>query len=213
MADANAFVLGVDLDGVCADFYTAMRPVVADWLGVADESLIDDFSYGLAEWGVRDIKHYKSIHRHAVTQRRLFLEMRQVPGAGPALRRLSDDGVHVRVITHRLFIPHFHQEAVRQTVEWLDREGIPYWDLCFVKDKVEVGADLYVEDSPDNVEALALMDKPVIVFSNATNRYLDASLRADTWDEVERLVRDQVKLSGKMVVPPRSDEGPANEPA
>jgi 5'(3')-deoxyribonucleotidase len=213
VADADFFVLGVDLDGVCADFYGAMRPVVAYWLGVDKDSLTDDFTYGLLEWGVRDIKHYKSIHRYAVTQRRLFLDMEQVDGAGPALRRLSDDGVHVRVITHRLFIPHFHQEAVRQTVEWLDREGIPYWDLCFVKDKVEVGADLYVEDSPENIQALALMDKPVIVFSNPTNRNLEAPMRAESWDDVERIVREQVSLSGKMVAPPRSDEGPANEPS
>ena len=27
------FVLGVDLDGVCADYYPFMRQVVAEWLG------------------------------------------------------------------------------------------------------------------------------------------------------------------------------------
>jgi len=213
MADPDYFVLGVDLDGVCADFYRAMRPIVAEWLGVSPESLSDDFKYGLEAWGVRDIKHYKSIHRYAVTQRRLFMEMEQIPGAGPALRRLSDDGIHIRVITHRLFIPHFHQEAVQQTVRWLDREGIPYWDLCFVKEKVEVGADLYVEDSPENIEALVKMDKPAIVFSNPSNRHLAASLRADTWEDVERLVREQVGQSGKRVPLPTSAEGPANEPA
>lgn len=212
MADTEAFVLGVDLDGVCADFYSKMREVVADWLGVPDRSLSDDFEYGLKAWGVRDIEHYKRIHRYGVTQHRLFLEVPEMPGAGPALRRLADDGVHVRIITHRLFIPHFHQEAVRQTVEWLDRRGIPYWDLCFVRDKIEVGADLYVEDSPDNIEALALMDKPVIVFSNSTNRHLQATLRAGTWEDVERIVREQVNLSGKMIAPPSPTKGPANEP-
>ena len=33
------FVLGVDLDGVCADFYGGLKPVAAEWLGV-DLSLI-----------------------------------------------------------------------------------------------------------------------------------------------------------------------------
>lgn len=201
MTNVTRFVFGVDLDGVCADFYAAMRPIVAEWIGeeIGDTST---FQYGLHEWGVRDGEHYKRIHRYAVTQRRLFLEMEPLPGAGPTLRRLSDDGIHIRVITHRLFIGHFHQQAVRQTVEWLDKHGIPYWDLCFVEDKIDVGADLYVEDSPSNIEALAMLDKPVIVFTNPTNRDLEADLRADTWDQVETIVRQCLAHSGKTVEAP-----------
>lgn len=210
--DLTGFVLGVDLDGVCADFYGAMRPIVAEWLGVDVESLSGtEYQYGLQAWGIRDGEHYKRIHRFAVTQRRLFLDATPIPGAGPALRRLSDDGIHIRVITHRLFIRHFHQQAVTQTVEWLDMHGIPFWDLCFVEDKVEVGADLYIEDSPSNVEALAMLDKPVIVFTNPTNRHLEAQLRADTWEEVEAIVRSFVTTSGKTVEPAHGDAGTASE--
>lgn len=32
--DENRFVLGVDLDGECADFIGALRPIAAEWLGV-----------------------------------------------------------------------------------------------------------------------------------------------------------------------------------
>ena len=208
LADIKSFVFGVDLDGVCADFYGMMRPIVADWLGVDVEMLSPtDFEYGLKAWGVRDGVHYQRIHRYAITQRRLFLDVEPIPGAGPALRRLAEDGVHVRVITHRLFIPHFHQQAVTQTVEWLDKHGIPYWDLCFVADKVEVGADLYVEDTPKNIESLAMLDKPVIVFTNPTNRDLEVGdMRADTWQDVEDIVRRFVALSGKSIDPATGDE-------
>ena len=202
VADLTRFVFGVDLDGVCADFYGMMRPIVADWLGVDVADLSStDFRYGLQAWGVRDREHYKRIHRYAVTQRRLFLDVEPMGGAGAALRRLSDDGVHIRIITHRLFIRHFHQQAVTQTVEWLDGHGIPYWDLCFVADKVEVGADLYVEDTPDNITSLTMLEKPVIVFTNPTNRDLSADLRADTWEEVEDIVRQRVAISGKSIEP------------
>jgi 5'(3')-deoxyribonucleotidase len=100
---------------------------------------------------------------------------------------LSDAGVRIRVITHRLFIKYFHQMAVRQTVEWLDSHDIPYWDLCFMRDKGAVGADLYVEDAPGNVETLRREGHRVIVFTNSTNRLLDGP-RADTWDEVYGMV-------------------------
>ena len=184
----DPFVLGVDLDGTCADFYGGLRPIAAEWLGVPLEALPREVSWDFPEWGIdRAPGGYEALHRFAVTQRDLFRTLAPLPGAPMALRRLSDAGVRIRVITHRLFIKYFHQAAVRQTVEWLDSHDIPYWDLCFMRDKGAVGADLYVEDAPGNVETLRREGHRVIVFTNSTNRLLDGP-RADTWDEVYGMV-------------------------
>lgn len=43
------FVLGVDLDGTCADFYEGLRPIAAEWLGVDPESLTREVSWNLPE--------------------------------------------------------------------------------------------------------------------------------------------------------------------
>ena len=51
-----------------------------------------------------------------------------IPGARKWLQKLSDEGFRIRIITHRLFIEHFHAPAIQQTIEWLDSNGIPYWD-------------------------------------------------------------------------------------
>jgi beta-phosphoglucomutase-like phosphatase (HAD superfamily) len=91
----------------------------------------------------------------------------------------------------RLFIKYFHQRAVRQTIEWLDRHGIPYWDLCLLRDKAAVGADLYIDDTPSNVEALRAKGLETIVFSNSTNRDVGPP-RADTWEEVDELVLEKL---------------------
>jgi 5'(3')-deoxyribonucleotidase len=181
------FVLGVDLDGVVANFYAGMRPIAAEWLGVSVESLTPDPSYGLDEWNLTSAGTYDDLHRFAVTQRNLFRELAPIVGAAAALRRLSQRQIRVRIITHRLFIKYFHEEAVQQTVAWLEHHGVPYWDLCFMKDKAAVGADLYIEDSPTNVQALRAEGHPTIVFTNSTNLGLDEP-RAGTWDDVERLV-------------------------
>src|SRR6516164_5538967 len=139
-------IVGVDLDGVCADFYGRMREIAAEWFECRVEDLSENVSYGLGEWGVKPDK-YDSLHRFAVLQRSLFETSPMIPGARKYLRRLSDEGARIRIITHRLFVHYFHRTAVSQTIDWLDHHGIPYWDLCFMKDKEQVGADVYVEDS------------------------------------------------------------------
>jgi 5'(3')-deoxyribonucleotidase len=184
------FVLGVDLDGVCADFYSRMREVVAELKGVKPEKLTKNVSYGLKEWKLED--RYEDIHRFAVTQRKLFKTVKPIKGAVPALRRLSADEVHIRIITHRLFIPHFHRAAVSQTTWWLDHHGFPYRDICFLEEKAVVDADLYIEDTPKNICQLLERERAVIVFSNSTNLDMEANLRANNWLEVEEIVRSQL---------------------
>ena len=184
----RAFVFGVDLDGVVADFYGGLRPIAAEWLGVDVATLPERVSWGLVEWGVNEAPGgYDRLHRFAVTQRHLFLDMPPMAGAPQSLRRLSIEGVRIRIITHRLFIKYFHQVAVSQTIQWLDRHDIPYWDLCFMQQKTAVGADIYVEDSPANVERLRAEGAKTIVFSNSTNEHL-AGPRAHNWNEVTQMV-------------------------
>ena len=184
----RSFVFGVDLDGVVADFYAGLRPVAAEWLGVELATLPERVTWGLKEWGLeRAPGGYEALHKFAVMQRELFLKLPQMAGAPQTLRRLSKEGVRIRIITHRLFIKYFHQMAVSQTIEWLDHHDIPYWDLCFMQQKTAVGADLYIEDSPANVERLRAEGQKTIVFTNSTNEHLPAP-RANSWEEVLELV-------------------------
>jgi 5'(3')-deoxyribonucleotidase len=183
------FVLGVDLDGVVANFYAGLLPIAAEWLGVPVASLPLDVSYGLTEWGLDAVGGYEDLHRFAVVQRSLFRKLEPMPGAPAALRRISQSDVRIRIITHRLYVKYFHEEAVTQTTAWLEHHGIPYWDLCFMKDKAAVGADLYIEDSPDNGQSLRTDGHETIVFRNSTNRHI-APPQASDWGDVERLVAE-----------------------
>lgn len=183
----NKVILGIDLDGVCADFYGRMREIAAEWFERSLEDLTPDVSYGLPEWGL-DIEAYKRLHRWAVTERKFFESLPMIPGARRVLNRLSEEGYRIRIITYRLFIQHFHETAVRQTIWWLDHHGIPYWDLCFMKDKDQVGADIYVEDTPANLLQLRAGGHYAICFGNSTNKDVDEP-RAETWDEVYELIK------------------------
>jgi len=185
-------ILAVDLDGVCADFYARMREIAAEWLERPIGELTTNVTYGLPEWGIDEERKYTSLHRYAVTQKALFETVPMIPGARRYLRQLSDEGVRIRIVTHRLFINFFHNLAVSQTIDWLDRHGIPYWDLCFMKDKAQVGADIYVEDAPGNIKTLRQKKIPTICFANSTNVGV-AEPRAESWKQVYEIVHEMCR--------------------
>ena len=114
--EKNDFILGVDLDGVVGDFYGAMRKIAAEWLNKPKESLTDEVSFGLGEWGLDEYGGYERLHRFAVTQRNLFRDMPPIKDAPSTLRKLSNRGIRIRIITHRLFLKHSHKTSINQTV-------------------------------------------------------------------------------------------------
>src|SRR3546814_9225404 len=103
--------------------------------------------------------------------------MPAIEGCAAALWRLSDAGVWIRLITHRLYVNWGHQEVVADTVAWLDEHGIPYRDLCFLGQKPEVQADIYVDDAPHNVEALRAAGNDVIARSEEHTSELQSLMR------------------------------------
>jgi 5'-nucleotidase len=179
-------VFGVDLDGVCGDYTGAFRRVVADVRGVAEESLPLQRSWDFHEWDLSPAE-YETLHRHAVLDRRILRDMAVIEGAADALWRLSDAGVWIRIITHRLYVNWSHATAVSDTVTWLDLARIPYRDICFLGAKPEVEADLYIDDGPHNVLALRATGNPVIVYDQPYNQDV-AGPRAHDWLEAEALV-------------------------
>ncbi len=184
------FVLGVDLDGVVADFYGRLREIAAEWFDVPiDELPINPNN--ISEWGINNQAEYERIHYFAVTERELFASMQPIPGAPPTLRRLSNNEVRIRIVTHRLVTRRIHRSSIIQTVKWLDRYGIPYWDLCFLGEKSAVDANCFVDDTPEQINRLAESGKHVIVYTNFTNSKVEESdliRRADDWEEAEDLV-------------------------
>jgi 5'(3')-deoxyribonucleotidase len=115
--------------------------------------------------------------------------MKPMKDAPAVLRKLSFHGIRIRIITHRLYLKYVHKESVVQTVNWLDSWDIPYWDICFMKDKGAVGAHIYIDDAPINITQLRAHGCRTIVFTNSTNRILSGP-RADSWQDVERLVME-----------------------
>jgi 5'(3')-deoxyribonucleotidase len=187
--DDSSFIFGVDLDGVVGDFYGEIRKIAAEWLNKPIDSLTTEVSYGFKEWGIDEFGGYDRLHRFAVMQRNIFGNMEPIKHAPAVLRKLSSKGIRIRIITHRLFLKYSHVTTIKQTIEWLDNYDIPYWDICFMKDKGAVGAHVYIDDTPENIISLRKQDCKTIVFSNSTNRGLPGP-RAENWLDVEKIVME-----------------------
>ena len=184
------FVFGVDLDGVVADYTTGFAEYIGALRGVDPATLPTQRSYDFREWDFGP-GEYEKHHGAAVTAGRFLARLPVIEGAAEALWRLSDAGVWIRVITHRLYVNWGHAEAVADTVTWLDEQRIPYRDICFLGNKPEVEANCYVDDAPVNIAALRAGGNDVIVFDQPYNS-LESDPRAFDWSDVEQLVMERL---------------------
>lgn len=186
MAREHERVLGVDVDNVLADYTGGLRRIVAEERGVIPETLPEITQWSAyEEWGYDD-ESFNELHRRAVVEHRMFRHLDVMPGAAEALRRLSESGVRIRIVTHRLYLSGMHAIAAQDTVQWLDDNDIPYWDLCMVARKADVGCDLMIDDAPHNISALRDIGRQVLVYDWPYNRHLDGP-RATSWEHIEQL--------------------------
>ncbi len=201
----SEFILGVDLDNVCADYTAGFRKFVSAELDIDPTELGPITSWGHKEWGIDD-EQFKELHSKAVSNG-LHRDLPLVEGAADALWRLSDAGIWIRVITHRLYTNWSHEKAVSDTVAWLDKHRIPYRDLCFLGAKPQVEADIYIDDAPHNVAGLREAGNLVITFDQPYNRDLEG-LRAKNWTEAEEIIlAEAAKKQGVQAQLPGIDPG------
>lgn len=203
----DQFIFAVDLDGVVGDHTRRFREIYADLNDIDPETLPLERDWQFSEWGFGP-DDYTRWHRIAVLEHDLFRTMPLMDGAADTLWRLSDAGIWIRIVTHRLYINWGHEKAVGDTAAWLDKHRIPYRDLCFLGAKPQVQADAYVDDAVHNITALRADGNTVITFDQAYNRDLDG-LRAHDWDEVFEIVTDLAadKLGAVPVQLPGFDAG------
>ncbi|MGH4015840.1 MAG: 5' nucleotidase, NT5C type [Pseudonocardiaceae bacterium] len=186
-----ALRIGVDLDGVVADF-------VSGWV----QRYNAEFGTRLracdaVEWhaAVR-LTHFTSTGefwrwaRHAGRGgRSLFRDLPRYPGAVEGLRGLQRLA-HVVIITTK------PQWAVADTLAWLGDLDLPLREVHVTGDKTAVECQVYVEDSPEQLAALRRHRPDAVVcrWIRPWNSPLAGCLDVDSWPDLHVVARELARL-------------------
>jgi NTP pyrophosphatase (non-canonical NTP hydrolase) len=122
-----------------------------------------------------------------------FRDLVPVPGAKPALTRLSEAGFSIVMITARPADQ--YKRLFADTLAWLAKHRMPHDKVVFNKDKLEAvhqhivpaWPTAFVEDHPKNALTLAAASVPVLLFDRPHNRVVDDGdhlHRVGGWSEV-----------------------------
>ena len=183
-------IIDIDLDGVCADYTTAMRTICAKEFNISEESIPEPNTYNLVSatgWPIRDRKTFLRIHTKAVADH-LYRKIPIFPGTKEAFNYLSDSGFHIRIATHRLISSGLHQIVVSDTAAWLEEHHLPYMSLCFVGPKDTLDANLHIEDSPSVASNLVRANQQTVLMDRTYNRSITGVPRVHSWDELTRAI-------------------------
>lgn len=188
-------VLALDLDGVVADYVPAIKQITAERFNVPLASLSDPATYSLQDsgWGFSPDMTYFQVHADAVEEYELYSNLPVMPGAVEAVKGLVDLGVSIHIITSRFVVHGQHRKVVSQTVEWLDKIGLPYNDISFLKDKASVKASLFVDDAPSNITSIRESGSEVLIFDASYNLDMPGP-RASNWNEAYAFIVDYLRL-------------------
>lgn len=203
------FKIGVDLDGVSADFDRHWRNEYRVWFGV-------EIPVASEHWdSFLDDTHFESEDEFWAWVRSVpaFWErMPVIPGAFGSLYELLRAGNEITFITSR------PEHARAGTESWLAR----HYPIGFPKPRVEfrlkhlkggIPVQVYLDDNPEVVESLR--EKPcVLIFDQPWNRDVKPSKsvhRVRGWGEVKRFI--DCLNSGDFFEPDEIDERVHEDPS
>jgi 5'(3')-deoxyribonucleotidase len=180
---SGAVRLGIDLDGVVADFNTG-------WIRRYNADFGADVAFdAVVSWdGIPSLTHFRHMDEFWTWARdhdghSLFRHLDPYPGAIETLARLNADH-EVVVLTTK---PRW---AVHDTFAWIADHRLPTQEVHILFDKWRVDCDVYLDDSPNMVAELARRrpGSKVCRFVRPWNKPVEGAVDIHSWTDFETLV-------------------------
>ncbi|REK22616.1 MAG: hypothetical protein DWQ40_03025 [Actinobacteria bacterium] len=176
--------LGIDLDGVVADFTKGWMNFYNQEFGT-ELKVEDSVSWN----GLTELTHFKSMGEFwrwasDLDGRSIFWHLDTFPGAVEALHDLASEGHHIAILTTK---PEF---AVHDTFEWLAKHELPTTEVHILEDKWRVDCDVYLDDSPIVLPRLILHrgDRTVCRFVRPWNSPVDGAIDVEGFADFQQVV-------------------------
>lgn len=181
---AKGLRLGIDLDGVVADF-------TKGWMGFYNDEFGTDLQveHSISWNGLVDLTHFEGMGEFwdwasDLDGKSLFWHLETFPGAVDALHSLAADGHHIAILTTK---PSF---AVHDTFEWLARHRLPTTEVHILEEKWRVECDVYLDDSPLVLPRLVEErgDRTICRFIRPWNDPVEGTIDVNDFDEFTEVV-------------------------
>lgn len=176
---SGAMRLGIDLDGVVADFN-------AGWIRLYNTEFGADIALDAVDsWDapprLTHFRHMGDFWRWAsnVNGHSLFWHLDPYPDAVPTLDDLVRAGHDIVILTSK---PRW---AVSDTYEWIARNQLPTTEVHILDNKWAVSCDVYLDDAPHQVRQLAAKRPEAIVcrFERPWNRQTQGTESIASWED------------------------------
>lgn len=179
-------IVGLDLDGVVADF-------TAGWVDTYNHWFEETVSYlEVTDWSsLVELTHFDTetaFFEWLLEVQGFWSELPVIPGALGGISLLQAAGVQFRVITNR---PTWSRS---QTERWLQSTWpatgpapVPH----FVADKTTIDCQVYIDDSPIVLNHLKKANRRAITFDQPWNRHVHHHPRAKGWADLTMKLLDR----------------------
>lgn len=176
--------IGVDVDGVCYDFISALRKYINETTGKPLHEMPDAKCWDFFEeqWSI-DASQYVKLVTDGVSDGKLFWNGDIYPGCLKAISKLKDMGHEIVFITARKF--HGIEAICEQaTISWIEKNRLPYNKIIVDNDKTGYDLDILIDDSPNQIENHVLHGEHAVVFDQPWNTEIKYCDRVYGWDHV-----------------------------
>lgn len=179
--------LGIDLDGVVADFNAGwMELHNAEFGGHLTADLVTSWDGLHRLGGFDDMDAFWSWARGNDTRPSIFRHLDLLPDALDTLRSLAADGHRIVIVSTK---PDW---AVHETLHWLADNAIPTREVHLTFTKHEVDCDVFLDDAPVVLPELVEHRPNALVcrFVRPWNVPVDGAVDVTSWSEFHALVTE-----------------------
>ena len=191
----KSLTLAVDLDNTSAEYTNGLRHKAGKQLRINPSKFaehfpqVTDYAMWRNNWtGMTTQQEFYDLHSQAVEDG-LFEDLIPYEGVSETLWEFHEQGHFIRIVTARFLKPGDRYKVMETTSKFLDKHNFPVDDIAFTERKVEVMADVYIDDSPGNIAKLTAAGRTVIIYNQKYNEGIEG-LRAYNWADVKRLVNE-----------------------